>query len=130
MLYHSIQHTGETSIWYKAVHKTKKGFVSDYDKDYAYIIGNEHTEAIDDDVTRDCSIGIHVAPLYWALGFGSAWADLAILEVEVNNADIIVPEYSNGKVRTSRIKVLREVPLGECGVYGKILAKKRRKQET
>lgn len=39
--------------------------------------------------------------------------------------DIVLPTNTNGKVRTSEVKVLREVPLEECGVFGKILAKRR-----
>ena len=31
----------------------------------------------------------------------------------------------NGKVRTSEAKVIREVPLEECGLFGKILARRR-----
>lgn len=41
--------------------------------------------------------------------------------------DIVLPENSNGKVRTSKVKVIREVPLEECGAYGKILLKRRLK---
>lgn len=69
-------------------------------------------------------MGLHIAPLKWALKYGARWDDLAILEVETNNADIVVPRESEGKVRTSRIKVLREVPLEECGLCRKIVAKR------
>ena len=53
------------------------------------------------------------------------WGNLAILEVETDINKIVLPKNSFGKVRTSEITVLREVPLEECGLYGKILAKKR-----
>lgn len=36
---------------------------------------------------------------------------------------------TDGKLRTSKVKVLEEIPLEECGVYGKILAKKHRNAE-
>jgi len=60
----------------------------------------------------------------WALDYGKSWEDIAILEVETKISDIVLPVNSDGKVRTSKIKVLREVPLEECGVLGKILAKR------
>lgn len=40
-------------------------------------------------------------------------------------SNIVLPTRSEGKVRTSEVKVLREVPLQECGVFGKILSKRR-----
>lgn len=75
---------------------------------------------------HDC--GIHVSHLDQALHYGSSWDDLAILEVTTRIDDIVCPENTDGKVRTSRVKVIREVPLGECGVYGKILANRRKQQ--
>lgn len=36
-------------------------------------------------------------------------------------------DFSDGKIRTSELRVLREVPLEELGAYGKIVAKKRKK---
>ena len=50
---------------------------------------------------------------------------IGTIECEVKIDDIVMPTNTDGKVRTSKIKVIREVPLEECGVYGKILAKKR-----
>ena len=49
--------------------------------------------------------------------YGSGCPD-AIKEFNVKG----FPENSNGKVRTSKVKVLRKVPIEKCGVYGKILA--------
>lgn len=51
--------------------------------------------------------------------------DLAIIEVETKINDVVLPRNADGKVRTSEVKVLREVPLQECSVFGKILAKRR-----
>lgn len=82
-------------------------------------------EDCDPDVTDACSNGIHISHLNWALNFGRSWADMAIIEVETKIDDIVLPEGSDGKVRTSCVKVLREVPLEECGVFGKILTKRR-----
>ena len=38
----------------------------------------------------------------------------------------VVYRFSDGKIRTSELRVLREVPLEELGAYGKIVAKKRK----
>ena len=65
-----------------------------------------------------------MAHLNWALNYGADWDNLAILEVETRLSDIVLPDDSDGKVRTSQVKVLREVPLEECGTYGKSLQSK------
>ena len=79
----------------------------------------------DSNVKEDCSYGIHISTLNWALNFGKNWNNLAILEVKTKISDIVLPEGSDGKVRTSKVKVIREVPLEEYGVDGKILIKER-----
>lgn len=61
------------------------------------------------------------------MNFGEYWNNLAIIKVETKIKDIVLPQNTDGKVRTSEIKVLEEVPLEDCGVYGKILAKRRNK---
>ena len=43
---------------------------------------------------------------------------------------IVVPANGTGKVRTDKVLVLREVPLEECGLLGKILAKKQKKAKA
>lgn len=60
----------------------------------------------------------------WVLDYGRDWSDLAIIEVESNLNDIVVPKSGLGKVRCKEVTVIREVPLEECGLYGKILAKR------
>lgn len=82
---------------------------------------------IDKDVSNDCGTGIHISTLNWALNFGEGWDDLTIIKVETKIKDIVLPQNTDGKVRTSEVKVLEEVPLESCGVYGKILAKRRNK---
>ena len=126
MNFYGIKHTKTKATFYKAVRKNDNGkYVSDRDNDFEYVIGKVKTEKCDDDVKQDCSYGIHISHLDWALQFGKSWSDLAILEVETAIKDIVLPENSNGKVRTSKIKVIREVPLSECGLYGKMLAKRK-----
>lgn len=41
---------------------------------------------------------------------------------------IPVPLYKTGKVRAPKALVIREVPLGEAGVMGKILARRRKNE--
>ena len=43
---------------------------------------------------------------------------------------IIVPDDCPGKVRCLEVKVLREVPLEECGIYGKMIAKRLNKESN
>ena len=87
----------------------------------------EKTENVDTDINEECGTGIHISHLNWALEFGKVWDDLAILELKTEIKDIVMPINTNGKVRTSKVKVIREIPLEECGVFGKILVKRRTK---
>ena len=125
MNFYGIKHTKTKAVFYKAVRKKDGIYHSDYDKNFTYEIGKVKQERCDIDTESDCSYGIHIAHLNWALDFGRNWNDLAIIEVETKIKDIIIPKNTDGKVRTSEIKVIREVPLEECGIYGKILAKRR-----
>jgi hypothetical protein len=114
----------EKATFFKAVHKRNGQYFSSFDPSFEYIIGETISNSCDPNVDDDCSFGIHIAHKDWALSFGSDWSDLAILEVETAVSGIVLPKHSNGKVRTPEVKVIREVPLSECGLYGKILAKK------
>jgi hypothetical protein len=138
-----IKHDKKTAVLYKAVHKTLPAtaelyadqqmldsilqykYCSDRDADFQYYIGKIIHENCNPDTEEDCSYGIHISHLAWALNFGCNWSDLAILEVEADIDKIVLPKRGNGKVRTSEVKVLREIPLEECGIYGKILARRR-----
>ena len=124
MDFYNIKHTDKTATFYKAVRKINGEYVSDYDKDFKYSLKRVKKECCDKNPNINCSVGIHVAHLNWALSYGQYWDNLAILEVEVNIKDIVLPTNSTGKVRTNRVKVLREVPLEECGVLGKIIARR------
>ena len=120
--FYDIETDGKTAILYKAVHKQEGEYVSDYDTTFKYIIGGLITEPnCNTDVDENCGKSIHVSHLNWVLDYGRGWSDLAILELEVQIKDIIMPLNSNGKVRVPKAKVIREVPLSECGLYGKIL---------
>ena len=126
MDFYGIKHTKTKATFYKAVRKAEDGTLyADYNNDFTYEIGKYKSELnINTDVTEECGSGINIAHLAWALGFGRDWDNLAIIEVETKIADIILPEDSTGKVRTSKVKVIREVPLEECGIMGKIIARK------
>lgn len=127
MDFYGISHTKTKAILYKAVHKTSDGkYYSNYNKAFIYKTGETcKLKNINTDVQNTCGEGIHISHLNWALNYGNDWGDLAILEVETKINDIVCPINTDGKVRTSEVKVLREVPLEECGLYGKIIAKRR-----
>lgn len=61
--------------------------------------------------------GIHVASLEFAQKYGDAWSDVAILELEVDILDMVVPDAKD-QLRASKVKVLREVPFSEMGDCG------------
>ena len=99
---------------YKAVHKSANGdYYSNYDSHFCYSIGREYKVDCDEDIDKECSYGLHVSHLDWAINYGRGWADAAILEVEVPIECIMVPRGTDGKIRTSKLKVLREVPQEE-----------------
>lgn len=125
MDFYGIKHTKTKATFYKAVHKAKDNrLFSDHNITFEYVIGEYKSEPnIDTDVTNECGCGIHISTLNFALNFAEKWDDLVIIKVETKIDDIILPQNTDGKVRTSKIKVLEEIPLEECGVYGKILAK-------
>ena len=101
------------AILYKAVHKQGKKYVSDYDRTFTYQIGKVAAQVNDPSKDDACSYGLHVAYKSWARCFGMSWSDLAILECEVNTKDIVVARNTDGEVRCSKLKVLREVPESE-----------------
>ena len=123
--FYGIKHDKKTGHFFKAVRRSEDGTLySDYNASFRYVVGETAREVCDPDVTEECSYGIHISHLDWALGFGSDWSNLAIIEVETDLDKVVVPIAGNGKVRTSEVKVLREVPLEECGIYGKMLARR------
>ncbi len=105
-------------LMYKTVHKTGKTklttkYFSDYDKSFTYKIGKTYQQECAPHTNGSCSVGIHVAYKQWAILFGKSWEDVALLECEVETKDIVVSIDTDGKVRTSKLKVLREVPKEE-----------------
>ena len=110
---------------YKAVHKCNTVYVSDWDSDFFYEIGEMAVAAgFTADPEEDCGEGIHMATASWACAYAQSWDDIALLELEADAAEIVVPIYETGKVRAPKAKVLREVPLEEAGLLGKMIAKR------
>ena len=125
MGFYGIESDGDTAKLFKAVHKRDGGYFSNYGN-LEYRIGEiAVADSLDTDPSEDCGHGIHMAHKAWCLDYGRDWSDLAILEVEAEMSGIIVPEGNPGKVRAARIKVLREVPLAECGLMEKLMEKRR-----
>ena len=123
--FYGIENSNGKAKLFKAVRKRDGLYRSDWDSDFMYTIGKSVVaDGFCTDPNEDCGNGIHMAYLSWCLAYGSCWPDLAILEVEVDMNTVVVPKYGSGKVRAPSCKVIREVPLEECGLYGKILARR------
>ena len=105
---------GKKLLFYKAVHKKDDGsFTADYNKQFTYEVGKTYKHENHPASAGCCAVGLHIAHLSWARSFGVNWDDLAILECEVAKKDIIVPKDTDGKIRCSKLKVVREVPESE-----------------
>ena len=117
--FYGVEVRGGQAILYKAVSLDLRSF---HDHDFQYAIGKNKKINCDPSPLKACSFGLHVSYLCWAMDFGRG-RDFKILECLVPLDKIIVPRDGNGKVRTSELTVLREVPLEECGTYGKTLAR-------
>ena len=124
--HYGIKGDGEITL-YKAVHKYNEQYFSDHDDEFECRIGEIAVpdNGFDDNAHEKCGAGINMAPLHWCLDYGREWSDLAILEMTALREDVVVPMNTDGKVRARKAKVIREVPLSECGIYGEILAKRR-----
>ena len=129
--FHGLDANGTTVKLYKAVHFYNGAYHADYDSSFIYTIDETVTpnNGFTDSVLSNCGAGIHLAHKEWAVGYGTYWPDLAILECECEKSDVLVPLYGDGEVRARKAKVLREVPLEECGALGKIIAKRRANDE-
>ena len=124
--HYGIKGDGEITL-YKAVHKNNEKYFSDFDNGFEYRIGEIAVpdNGFNGDASEKCGAGINMAPIHWCLDCGREWDDLAILEMTATREDVVVPMNTDGKVRARKAKVVREVPLSECGIYGEILAKRR-----
>jgi len=105
-----VEVKGKSAILYKAVHKRDGRYVSQFDSSFDYAVGAVKNAKCSPSKTKSCTTGMHVADKGYALNFGSGWDDLALLECAVPTSKIVVASDCDGKVRTSELKVLREVP--------------------
>ena len=127
--FYGIENSNGKAKLFKAVRKHDGVYLSDWDADFVYTIGKSVVaDSFCTDPNEDCGHGIHMAYLDWCLAYGGSWPNLAILEVEADMSKIVVPKYGSGKVRAPSCKVIREVPLEECGLYGKMLARRQKGQ--
>lgn len=111
---------------YKAVHKREDKYVADWDGDFIYTIGAvAEADGFTTDPEEDCGQGIHMTTLKRSALYGQCWSDIALLELEADANEIVVPLYEAGKVRAPKALVIREVPLIEAGIIGKILEERR-----
>ena len=110
---------------YKAVHKIKDMYFADYNREFKYTIGETAVaDCFNFDNAEECGHGIHMAVKAYAVDYGKSWADMAILELEADASEVVVPLYNCWKVRAPKVKVLREVPLSELGKMGEFYAKR------
>ena len=104
---------GKKAIMYKAVHKKKKGtqtvYFSDYDRNFKYEKGKTIKAECNKSIDVVCSYGIHIFHKHGAISWGNGWTDFALLECEVPINKIIVPNDNDGKIRTSELKVIKEI---------------------
>ena len=109
--------------YYKAVRKIGGKYISGWDNRTEYILGQVLETETDKNPDRVAVKGIHIASLEFAKKYGDRWDDVAILELQVDVKDIVIPDAKD-QLRASRVKVLREVPFEEMGEWGaKRLAK-------
>ena len=121
---YELENDGKTVRLFKAVHKQDGKYMADWTP-FEYVIGEvAEADSLDEDVNEDCGHGIHMAYKEWCVSYGANWPDLAILELEAEIDGVIVPLGGPSKVRAEKAKVIREVPLEECGLYGKMLARR------
>lgn len=118
------QVTNTTRTYYKAIKKTVDGrYISAWDNSTEYRIGEITESQLCDNPDRVAVQGIHFASLEFAQKYGDAWENVAILELEVNIHDMVIPDAKD-QLRASKVKVIREVPMSELGKWGERHLKK------
>lgn len=99
--------------YYKAVHKTDDGrYISGWDGKTEYVIGDVVSSALCEDPDLTAVPGIHLASLEFAKNYGKYWNDVAILEIQVDMNDVVIPPVKD-QIRAKCGKVIREVPITE-----------------
>jgi hypothetical protein len=78
-----------------------------------YEVGKTYQSRINKNKLEECGEGLNIATLEWCLRESGQDLDKKYIEVEFNPKDIIVPYFSDGKFRVSKLKVIRVVPKKE-----------------
>ena len=119
------KYINSNGIYYKCVKKRNGRYYSFFDNTYEYEIGKFAVpDMYNSNPALECSNGIHVATIEWVLENYFTSKDCAILEVKVpDDAEIVAPYVSNGKLRASKAEIIREVSLDEFGELGKFYKK-------
>jgi hypothetical protein len=111
--YKILKKDENTLLLYKAVHKNNGEYYSNYDIKFNYFLNKTIIDECSKDIRKSCNAGLHVSDLHFAVNFGKNWEDLAILLVEVNINDIVISIDCDGKIRTNKLKVIRELNISE-----------------
>jgi hypothetical protein len=101
--------TDTTVRMFKAVHKIADEYISDYNTNFKYVIGETIKHEVDTNIEESCSVGLHASTLDFAVNFGLGWGDMAIIGVEIPKDKIVISKYCDGKIRTSELTVIREL---------------------
>ena len=109
-------------IGYKSIATNGLNF---YNGSFCYEVGKTYKAECDFDRSVQCGAGLHVSHLDWAIQFGRQHDHFKVIECSVPMDKVVVPKYTDGKVRTSELTVIREVPMDEWGIYGKMMAKQK-----
>lgn len=122
--YYDVNTEEGNAILYKAV---REDYTSYQDRTFRYEINEKKEVPCNPSTSVGCGQGLHVSHLAWAIKFGrdyiSRKGDFRIIECAVPMDKVVVPANCGGKVRTSELTVLREVPKDEWGVYGKVMCR-------
>ena len=86
-----------------------------------YKIGKIYKEKIEKDKFQNCGQGLNIATLDWCLKETENNLDKIYIEVEFDPKDLIVPYFSDGKFRVSKLKVIRQLTKKELKDYMKDL---------
>lgn len=115
-----IRNTCITDKLYKAVNIVNGEYSSIHDPNYTYSIGEEcEPDSFSADPNESCSNGIHLASQAWCFSHYDTSKIDALLEFEIcGDADICIPYDSDGKIRVSKAKCIREVPREEWEIFG------------
>ena len=79
-------------------------------KKITYKVGKEYTEKVDDNRSKDCGKGLNIASLEWCLkGTQGNLDDYIYIEVSFDPKDVVVPYFSDGKFRVSKLRVEKKL---------------------